>query len=82
MLTAAFTLLGELAPAASNPAADALAARLEESLRHCVEIDDRGQVRLTLTLPGSGNANDGAKAALTAFAGSLARLLPPTTSAG
>jgi superfamily II DNA/RNA helicase len=82
MFTAAFTLLGELAPATSNPAADALAARLEASLRDCVETDERGQVRLTLTLPGNGDAQGGAQAALAAFASSLARLLPLTASAG
>ena len=65
LLTAAFTFLGELAPAAApNPAAT---AALREHLVQCVEPGEDGRPHLTVTLPSA--------EALTTFAETLARLL-------
>jgi superfamily II DNA/RNA helicase len=74
MLTAALAFLGELAPQAGPPT-DELASRLEESLRSCVESDEHGRLRLTVTLPAShGGANGDASAGLASLARSLARI--------
>ncbi|HYR58570.1 MAG TPA: DEAD/DEAH box helicase, partial [Chthoniobacteraceae bacterium] len=65
LLTAAFSFLGELLPAAPpNPEA---ASALLASLAQCTEPDEAGRPRLTLTLPSTD--------ALTTFADTLARLL-------
>jgi hypothetical protein len=69
LLGAVFSFLGELvAQEASAPAPppDAV-AKLRGRLSECVEEDDAGQQRLTLTLPN--------RAAIDNFATTLARLL-------
>jgi superfamily II DNA or RNA helicase len=74
MLTAALAFLGELAPPAAAPSTDELASRLEESLRSCVEADEYGRLRLTVTLPGTHGANGDASAGLANLARTLARI--------
>ncbi|GAC1569581.1 MAG: DEAD/DEAH box helicase [Polyangiales bacterium] len=51
MLAAALGFLGELAQATPGASNDALAVRIEESLRECIETDELGRRRLTVTLP-------------------------------
>jgi superfamily II DNA/RNA helicase len=68
MLGAAFQFLGELTlPAADAHAARGLASDLRNRLGECVEPDENGRPRLTITLPDS--------SALDALAQSLAKLL-------
>ncbi len=78
LLNFAFQFLGELLPAPSDssesqPAAQALAATLKQSLNDLVEPDEHGRPRLTLALPDA-NALDG-------LTNVLARLLIQTQSA-
>ena len=75
MLTAALTMLGELAP--SGPAdehAERMARAFEASLRECVESDEQGRLRLTVMLPSGAESGNGASTGLSALARSLARL--------
>lgn len=68
LLGAAFRLLGELVTGPSEkPAEPAVAADLKSRLAECVEEDDSGRQRLTVTLPD--------KAALQHLADALAQLL-------
>jgi hypothetical protein len=68
LLGAAFKFLGELvASQAPQPASPAVASDLRNRLAECVETDDDGRQRLTVTLPD--------KAALTSLADALAQLL-------
>ncbi len=66
LLTAAFTLLGDLLPKPAAPDPQTTEA-LRTSLAQCAETDEAGRQKLTLTLP---NAN-----ALNTLAEALARLL-------
>ncbi len=52
MLTAAFTLLGEMIPqrAPTNGAVQ-MASELKARLEECLERDEQGRLRLTVTLP-------------------------------
>jgi hypothetical protein len=52
LLTAAFTLLGEMIPqrAATNGAAQ-MTSELKARLDECLERDEQGRPRLTVTLP-------------------------------
>jgi SNF2 family DNA or RNA helicase len=70
LITAAFNFLGQLlpaTPAAESPGSVQLAAELQQRLAECIDSDDRGQPRLTITLPD--------QSSLEQLAGSLARLL-------
>jgi len=68
LLAAAFTLMGELLPQRESTAASAqLASDLEARLGECLEHDDSGRPRLTVTLPDA--------AALGQLARSLASML-------
>lgn len=68
LLGAAFTFLGELvADQQADPASERMADELKSRLSECVEEEDSGRQRLTVTLPD--------KAALDNLAHSLARLL-------
>lgn len=68
LLGAAFNFLGELmAEYAETPASQQLAGDLRNRLAECVQPDDSGRPRLTVTLPD--------QAALTKLADSLSRLL-------
>jgi superfamily II DNA/RNA helicase len=80
MLTAALAMLGEIVPQApSSAAADRLASAFESSLRECVDTDDKGQLRLTVTLPGHGE--NGSGVGLAALARSLAQITSLNTAA-
>ncbi len=68
LLSAAFDFLGEMIPPREEtPASKQLAAELKTRLSDCIEQDDSGQPKLTITLPDS--------SALDNLAESLARLL-------
>ena len=68
MLAAAFTLLGELLPAAapSTPSPEAVSA-IRAGLEQCVETGTDGKIKLAVTLPGTG--------ALDALAAALAKMM-------
>ncbi|MBM4074262.1 MAG: DEAD/DEAH box helicase, partial [Planctomycetes bacterium] len=68
LLAGAVALLGELLPShPGNEASQQLAETLKQGFSDCIEKDDRGQAKLTFTLPDAGILNQ--------FADSLARLL-------
>ena len=68
LLGAAFKLLGELvAESPPSPPPSALVASLRDGLASCVDEDEEGKPRLTVTLPDHG--------ALEGLAQTLARLL-------
>jgi superfamily II DNA or RNA helicase len=70
LLSAAFTFLGEMLPAREETeATKRIARQLEERLAECVDRDEEGMSRLTVTLPDDG--------ALHNLARSLAALLNP-----
>ncbi len=80
MLTGAFELLAELLPQApSSDESRALERAIGESLAQCVDVDEGGTARLTITLPNSA-PKGGADAHLDALA-TLARLLARMASA-
>ena len=67
LLTSAFRFLAELVPQSSNTAEAAnTVERMREQLAQCLETDDQGRMRMTITLPDAG--------ALGTMAESLARL--------
>jgi SNF2 family DNA or RNA helicase len=81
MLTSAFALLHELLPEAPvTEATRALQAQIASSLAECVERDEAGRLRLTMTLPAPPTTEAGPAAdvqpddALSTLAWSLARL--------
>jgi hypothetical protein len=67
LVTAAFGFLKEMLPAREAPEAGRSATLIREQFAECLERDEKGRPRLTLTLPDEG--------ALDALAGSLALLL-------
>jgi ERCC4-related helicase len=68
MLGAVFNFLGELVAEDKTPAPSAeVVSSLRDRLGQCVEVDDQGQQRLTVTLPN--------REALDSLANTLARLL-------
>jgi superfamily II DNA or RNA helicase len=67
LVTAAFGFLKEMLPAREAPEAGRSATLIREQFGECLERDEKGRPRLTLTLPDEG--------ALDALAGSLALLL-------
>jgi len=68
LLTSAFSFLGELLPnQAKTPQSEQLADTIRQRLAECMDKDEDGRLKLTLTLPDA--------AALNNFADSLARLL-------
>ncbi len=69
MLQAAFSFLGEMLPERpDNPQSTQLADQLKQGLSECLEQDEQGRTRLTVTLPDPG--------VLDTLANNLARLLP------
>ncbi|MBA4388587.1 MAG: hypothetical protein C0404_11435 [Verrucomicrobia bacterium] len=68
MLASAFGFLAELVPQAGNPEeAKKTTDRLKEQLAECLEKDEQGNVKMTITLPDP--------AMLSTMAESLARLV-------
>jgi len=68
LVSAAFTLLGELLPQTQDAEAHSKAAEaIKKRLADCVEADEQGRSRLTITLPDSSSLNG--------IADTLARLL-------
>ena len=68
LLASAFSFLAELAPPTANTEASrATATRVQEQLAACMEKDEQGRLRMTITLPDP--------AVLSTMAESLARLV-------
>jgi len=69
MLTAAFAFLGEMLPALEqSQQSNAMAAALKKRLAECLETDDAGRVKLTVTLPDT-SALDGLAESLAGLMG-------------
>ncbi|MDJ0762008.1 MAG: DEAD/DEAH box helicase [Myxococcota bacterium] len=69
LLQAAFGFMGEMLPEMpTTPQSEALANQLRKSMDQCIEKDEHGRVKLTVTLPDA--------AILDTLAQNLARLLP------
>lgn len=67
LVSAAFNFLGEMIPQAAGAGKpDILADRFREQFENCMERDEQGRLKLTMTLPDA--------AALSSMASSLARL--------
>ena len=68
LLTSAFGFLAQLVPPSADRAAtQAIASRVQEQFSNCLEKDEQGRLRMTLTLPDP--------AALTTLCDALARLV-------
>ena len=73
LLSAAFTFLGEVLPKAEeSESTRAVSQQLKKSLTDCLEQDDQGRHKLTVTLPDL--------AALDTLADTLARIAPAMTA--
>ena len=73
LLGAVFKFLGELVEDQARPApSDAIVGQLRDRLGQCVESDDKGLARLTITLPD--------RSAIDGLAQTLARLLAPPSN--
>ena len=51
LVAAAFAFLGEMLPRRDDAAAVSMAGQLKHRLEECLERDERGRPRLTVTLP-------------------------------
>ena len=73
MLSSAFAFMKELIPAeATNEAARQTAAMLKQQFEKCLDHDEKGRIKLTVTLPDA--------SAIENLAESLARLMTATPS--